>query len=221
MSRHGRVVIRADNNANLVAVPTPWPTNIMHDTKNPLTGAGDEEEAKEAPRVSDPAPPGPASTEDAVAVLAAAFCFIFFSYVVLAREDAPFATFSPYFFDDSKTGNPNTISGGLSLIVCTVASFAGAYGALLICGWVRRRRSVEDEAISPKDVELRVPATPRGAEVVLATAGARPDLSEVVRRADAQLGLGAEIMAGGPDVLLEGLEDRAGGRAVERMTWSM
>ena len=221
LPRHGRVVVRADTNANLVAVPTPWPTNIMHDTKNPLTGAGDVEEAKEAPRVSDPAPPGPASTEDAVAVLAAAFCFIFFSYVVLAREDAPFATFSPYFFDASKVGNPNTISGGLSLIVCTVAAFAGAYGSLLICGWVRRRRSVEDETVSPKDVELRVPATPRGAEVVLATAGARPDLGEVVRRADAQLGLGAEIMAGGPDVLLEGLEDRAGGRAVERMTWSM
>ena len=141
--------------------------------------------------------------------------------MVLAREDAPFATFSPYFFDASKVGNPNTISGGLSLIVCTVAAFAGAYGSLLICGWVRRRRSLEEDVVSPKDVELRVPATPRGAEVVLATAGARPDLSEVVRRADAQLGLGAEIMAGGPDVLLEGLEDRAGGRAVERMTWSM
>ena len=51
--------------------------------------------------------------------------------------------------------------------------------------------------------------------------GARPALGEVVRRADAQLGLRAEVLAGGPDVLLEGLEDRLGGRAVERMTWSM
>ena len=119
--------------------------------------------------------------------------------MVLAREDAPFARESAYFFDESKTGNPNTIAGGLSLIVCTVAAFAGAYGSLLICGWVRRRRSLEEDVVSPKDVELRVPATPRGAEVVLATAGARPDLGEVARRADAQLGLGAEIMAGGPD----------------------
>merc|ERR1711903_401863 len=152
----------------------------MHDTKNPLTGAGDEEEAKEAPRVSDPAPPGPASTEDAVAVLAAAFCFIFFSYVVLAREDAPFATFSPYFFDDSKVGNPNTISGGLSLIVCTVTAFAGAYGALLICGWVRRRRSLEEDIVSPKDVELRVPATPRRA--------AGPERGRAPRRRAARAG---------------------------------
>ena len=104
--RHGRVSIRADTNANLVAVPTPWPTNILHDTKNPLTGNGDEEEAKEAPRISDPAPPGPASTEDAVSVRprpsASSF---FFSYVVLAREDAPFARESAYLFDESKTGN--------------------------------------------------------------------------------------------------------------------
>ena len=62
-------------------------------------------------------------------MLAAAFCFVFFSYVVLAREDAPCARESAYFFDDSKTGNPNTIAGGLSLIVCTVAAFAGAYGS--------------------------------------------------------------------------------------------
>ena len=96
-------------------------------------------------------------------MLAAAFCFIFFSYVVLAREDAPFARESAYFFDESKTGNPNTIAGGLSLIVCTVAAFAGAYGALLICAWARRRRSLEEDVVSPKDVELRVPSTPRGA----------------------------------------------------------
>ena len=132
----------------MVAVP-PWPTNILHDTKNPLTGAGDEEEAKEAPRISDPAPPGPASTEDAVAVLAAAFCFVFFSYVVLAREDAPFARESAYFFDESKTGNPNTVAGGLSLIVCTVAAFAGAYGSLNLA-WVRRRRSLEEDDVVAK-----------------------------------------------------------------------
>ena len=108
---------------------------------------------------------------------------------------------------------------------------ANFFGLLAVCSgvllagfslaWVRRRRSLEEDVVSPKDVELRVPATPRGAEVVLATAGARPDLGEVVRRADAQLGLRAEVLAGGPDVLLEGIEDRLGGRAVERMTWSM
>ena len=83
-----------------------------------------------------------------------------------------------------------------------------------------RRRRVPDDVVSPADVELRV-TSPRGAEVVLATAGARPDLGEVVKRADAQLGFDAEVMAGGPDVLLGGLEDRLGDRAVERMTWAM
>jgi hypothetical protein len=169
----------------------------------------------------DKAPLGPASVDDACGILGAAFGFVFMSYVLVAREDAPFGRESPYFFDQSKEGNPNTISGGLTLIVCSITAFAGAYGSLLLCGWARRRRRVPDDVVSPADVELRVPPSPRGAEVVLATAGARPDLGEVVKRADAQLGFDAEVMAGGPDVLLAGLEDRLGGRAVERMTWAM
>lgn len=219
MPQHGRIVVRADANANLIAVAAHWPTNVLDEAKNPL--APDEEEAKEAPRVMDKAPPGPASLEDACSILGAAFGFVFMSYVVVAREDAPFGRESPYFFDASKDGNPNTISGGLTLIVCSVTAFAGAYGSLLLCGWARRWRRVPDDVVSPADVELRVPPSPRGAEVVLATAGARPDLGEVVKRADAQLGFDAEVMAGGPDVLLGGLEDRLGGRAVKRMTWAM
>jgi len=41
-----------------------------------------------------------------------------------------------------------------------------------------------------------------------------------VARADAQLGPSADVLAGGPQPLLGGLEDRLRGRAVER-TWEM
>ena len=59
------------------------------------------------------------------------------------------------------------------------------------------------------------------AETVLATSGARPDLEGVVARADAQLGAAADVLAGGPQSLLDGLEDRLGGRAVAQITWAM
>ena len=56
---------------------------------------------------------------------------------------------------------------------------------------------------------------------MFATAGARPDLDAVVKRADEQLGADADVMVGGPQPLVDGLEDRLRGRIVERMTWAM
>ena len=53
------------------------------------------------------------------------------------------------------------------------------------------------------------------------TAGARPDLDAVVKRADEQLGADADVMIGGPQPLVDGLEGRLRGRIVERMTWAM
>ena len=60
-----------------------------------------------------------------------------------------------------------------------------------------------------------------GAEIYLTTVGSRPDLAAVLERADARLGPDADVLVGGPQLLLDGVEDRAGGRRVERMTWSM
>ena len=52
-------------------------------------------------------------------------------------------------------------------------------------------------------------------------ARARPDLDAVVKRADEQLGADADVMIGGPQPLIDGLEDRLRDRIVERMTWAM
>ena len=51
--------------------------------------------------------------------------------------------------------------------------------------------------------------------------GARPDLDAVVKRADEQLGADADVMLGGPQPLIDGLEGRLRDRIVERMTWAM
>jgi hypothetical protein len=60
------------------------------------------------------------------------------------------------------------------------------------------------------------------AEVVFATAGARPGLGDIVKRADALLGPNADVLVGGPQRLIDGLEDCLGpGRMYERMTWAM
>ena len=56
---------------------------------------------------------------------------------------------------------------------------------------------------------------------MFATWGARPDLDAVVKRADEQLGADADVMIGGPQPLIDGLEDRLRDRIVERMTWAM
>ena len=59
------------------------------------------------------------------------------------------------------------------------------------------------------------------AELVFATVGARPDLGDILRRANEELGADADVLIGGPRRLVDGLEDRLKGRVVERMTWAM
>ena len=59
------------------------------------------------------------------------------------------------------------------------------------------------------------------AELVFATVGARPDLGDILRRANEELGADADVLIGGPQRLVDGLEDRLKGRVVERMTWAM
>jgi len=56
---------------------------------------------------------------------------------------------------------------------------------------------------------------------VFATVGARPDLGDILRRANEELGADADVLIGGPQRLVDGLEDRLKGRVVERMTWAM
>jgi hypothetical protein len=51
--------------------------------------------------------------------------------------------------------------------------------------------------------------------------GARPDLGDILRRANEELGADADVLIGGPQRLIDGLEDRLKGRVVERMTWAM
>ena len=62
-----------------------------------------------------------------------------------------------------------------------------------------------------------VPLTVRG----IATVGARPDLGDILRWANEELGADADVLIGGPQLLVDGLEDRLKGRVVERMTWAM
>ena len=59
------------------------------------------------------------------------------------------------------------------------------------------------------------------AELVFATVGARPDLGDILRRANEELGADADVLIGGPQRLVDGLEDRLKDRVVERMTWAM
>ena len=121
-------------------------------------------------------------------------------------------------FDRRKDGNPNVVSGGLSLVVCAVAAFVGAVIALAVSAGIRRRRR---RGYRSADVELKDFDTDAAAELVFATVGARPDLGDILRRANEELGADADVLIGGPQRLVDGLEDRLKGRVVERMTWAM
>ena len=220
----GRVVVRRDG-ATIVAVAAPWPTEAKTATVSPLF----PNEAREAAPASPASPVdlrrhrpagGAAGGADAAAVLGSGLGFLAAAYLVAWRAGAPFAGRSPYVFDRRKDGNPNVVSGGLSLVVCAAAAFLGAAVALAVAGRVRRRGAYRGAAA---DVELGGGADPAGAaaEVVFATGGARPDLDAVVKRADEQLGADADVLIGGPQPLIDGLEDRLRDRIVERMTWAM
>ena len=121
-------------------------------------------------------------------------------------------------FDRRKDGNPNAVSGGLSLVVCAAAAFVGAVLALAVSAGIRRRRRRSYRSAS--DVELK-DVGDAAAELVFATVGARPDLGDILRRANEELGADADVLIGGPQRLVDGLEDRLKGRVVERMTWAM
>ena len=218
-------MVRRDG-ATIVAVAAPWPTEATTATVSPLFPNEIREAAPASPaspvdlRRHRPAR-GAAGGADAAAVLGSGLGFLAAAYLVAWRAGAPFAGRSPYVFDRRKDGNPNVVSGGLSLVVCAAAAFLGAAVALVVAGRVRRRGAYRGAAA---DVELGGGADPAGAaaEVVFATAGARPDLDAVVKRADEQLGADADVMVGGPQPLIDGLEDRLlGERLVERMTWAM
>ena len=114
---------------------------------------------------------------------------------------------------------PNVVSGGLSLIVCAAAAFVGAAIALAVSAGIRRRRRRSYRSAS--DVELKDVGGDAAAELVFATVGARPDLGDILRRANEELGADADVLIGGPQRLINGLEDRLKGRVVERMTWAM
>ena len=123
-------------------------------------------------------------------------------------------------FDRRKDGNPNVVSGGLSLIVCAAAAFVGAVIALAVTACIRRRRRRSYRSAS--DVELKdTGEADAAAELVFATVGARPDLGDILRRANEELGADADVLIGGPQRLVDGLEDRLKDRVVERMTWAM
>ena len=123
-------------------------------------------------------------------------------------------------FDRRKDGNPNVVSGGLSLIVCAAAAFVGAVIFLAVTACIRRRRRRSYRSAS--DVELKdTGEADAAAELVFATVGARPDLGDILRRANEELGADADVLIGGPQRLVDGLEDRLKGRVVERMTWAM
>ena len=81
----------------------------------------------------------------------------------------------------------------------------------------RRRRSYHSAELELKDIDEADAA----AELVFATCGARPDLGDILRRANEELGADADVLIGGPQLLIDGLEDRLRGRVVERMTWAM
>ena len=213
-------MVRRDGE-RLFAVAAPWPTDAdatATTTASPLFP--DADETKESPPA--PAPPGPsgaAGGDDAAAVLGSGLGFLAAAYAVAWREDAPFARHGKYLFDRRKDGNPNVVSGGLSLIVCAAAAFVGAVIALAVSAGIRRRRrrSYRSAELELKDIDEADAA----AELVFATVGARPDLGDILRRANEELGADADVLIGGPQLLIDGLEDRLKGRVVERMTWAM
>jgi len=161
---------------------------------------------------------GAAGGDDAAAVLGSGLGFLAAAYAVAWRKDAPFARHGKYLFDRRKDGNPNVVSGGLSLIVCAAAAFVGAVIALAVSACIRRRRR---RTYRSADVELKEADAGAAAELVFATVGARPDLGDILRRANEELGADADVLIGGPQRLVDGLEDRLRGRVVERMTWAM
>ena len=218
-------MVRRDGE-RLFAVAAPWPTDAdatATTTASPLFPDADADETKEEADAAPPAPPGPsgaAGGDDAAAVLGSGLGFLAAAYAVAWREDAPFARHGKYLFDRRKNGNPNVVSGGLSLVVCAAAAFVGAVIALAVTACIRRRRRRSYRSAS--DVELKDAGDAgAAAELVFATVGARPDLGDILRRANEELGADADVLIGGPQRLIDGLEDRLRGRVVERMTWAM
>ena len=111
-------------------------------------------------------------------------------------------------------------SGTARPSLCAAAAFVGAVIALAVSAGIRRRRRRSYRSAS--DVELKdVGDAGAAAELVFATVGARPDLGDILRRANEELGPDADVLIGGPQLLVDGLEDRLKGRVVERMTWAM
>ena len=90
--------------------------------------------------------------------------------------------------------------------------------AMAVSAGIRRRRR---RSYRSADVELKDVDAGAAAELVFATVGARPDLADILRRANEELGADADVLIGGPRRLVDGLEDRLRGRVVERMTWAM
>ena len=93
-----------------------------------------------------------------------------------------------------------------------------AAASLAVTACIRRRRR---RSYRSADVELKEHDTGAAAELVFATVGARPDLGDILRRANEELGADADVMIGGPQPLIDGLEDRLRERIVGRMTRAM
>ena len=93
-----------------------------------------------------------------------------------------------------------------------------AAASLAVTACIRRRRR---RSYRSADVELKDFDAGAAAELVFATVGARPDLGDILRRANEELGADADVLIGGPRRLVDGLEDRLRGRVIERMTWAM
>ena len=214
MPRHGRVSIRADTGRKFGGRADALADNILHDTKNPLEwrrrrGGGQRGAARVRPGAAG-APRHRRRRRRARGGL----LLHLFSYVVLAREDAPFARESAYFFDDSKRAT-RTRSPAACRSSCARSRPSRAPTALYsICAWVRRRRSLEEDAVAPKDVELRESRRRRGAprSVWRRRARARPRRGRgaPTRRRAARRGRwlrsrggqgAVRASAGGPDVL--------------------
>ena len=100
------------------------------------------------------------------------------------------------------------------------ASRVGLLALLLVACRIISLHAVSHE-VCAIDGRRRAAPPPRRLVDVFATVGARPDLGDILRRANEELGADADVLIGGPQRLVDGLEDRLKGRVVERMTWAM
>ena len=169
------------------------------------------------------------TVDEAVALVGAFLGYLFCAQVLLygerndGKDQGPLSEeYHKSFFQPKRSGNPNFVSGGLAFVFCCIAAMVIAIAFLFVSDVMRWLARPKPEELAKEARVVHPIAEDAGVvRIHLQGDGKRPDLEDVVARADAELGADAHVLGGGPQFLLETLNDHLGPRFVHRLTYSM